>query len=315
VYLVASGSKQSLLDFKYKPKFEAERGEHGLGQDCFGRGGEDLILEVPPGTLVYDEDEHELLGDLVHPGDKILIAPGGKGGRGNLSFKSSTNRAPKTATPGEPGVSRTIRLELKLLADVGLLGLPNAGKSSFLSAVSRARPKVADYPFTTLEPHLGVVPHKDKSIIIADLPGLIEGASEGAGLGHKFLKHVARNRLFLHLVEVTADDIPERIKTIRKELKAYDKELARREEWLVFTKIDLLPEEELEQKKAELKKQKLDGFFVSSKTGKGLEPLLNKLAEEAAHWKVAEPELDAEEVRETPMPVPIQVILRGEDLH
>jgi GTPase len=289
VYIVATRDKHSLLDFRFQPKYEAERGEHGMGSDMFGRGGEDLEIAVPVGTLIYDEETGELIEDLKDDGTKLLIAPGGRGGRGNLSYKSSTNRAPRTAETGKPGVVKNLKLELRLLADVGLIGLPNAGKSSFLQSVSRARPKVADYPFTTLEPHLGVVDHKEQSFIVADLPGLIEGASSGAGLGHRFLKHVARNRVLLHLVEVTHTpaEIEKNVQVIREEIRAYDAELLKREEFLVFTKVDLLTEAALKKKKDALEKRGLKGFFISSKTRQGLEGLLDLLSEQATRWEEA----------------------------
>jgi len=287
VYLQATRDKTSLLDFKYQPKYEAERGEHGMGSDCNGHAGEDLTISVPLGTMIYDLATGDLLEDLTRHGQKVLIAEGGRGGRGNLSFKSSTNRAPRTATKGTPGTEKELKLELRLLADVGLIGFPNAGKSSFLSSISRARPKVADYPFTTLEPHLGVVSHKGQGFVIADLPGLIEGASEGTGLGIKFLKHVARNRVLLHLVEITQEPaaIEKNIKLIRKELGAFDKNLLKREELLVFTKVDLLSESAQKRKKQALEKRRLKGFYVSSKTGTGMEKLLDALAERAPKWR------------------------------
>lgn len=280
VYLKATRDKTSLLDFKYQPKYLAKRGEHGLGKDMFGRGGEDLIISVPMGTLVFDNETGELLADLTEHEQTLLVARGGRGGRGNLSFKSSTNRAPRTATPGEPGEIKELKLELKLLADVGLIGFPNAGKSSLLAGLSRAKPKVADYPFTTLEPGLGVVDHKGHAFVMADLPGLIENAAEGAGLGHVFLRHVARTKVLLHLVDITQseEDIQNRIAIIRKELKAYDPELAKRQEILVFTKTDLLPEADLEQKKQLILNLGLEGFYISSATRSGLTPLLDRLA-------------------------------------
>ncbi len=299
VYLKATNNKTSLLDFKYKPKFEAERGEHGQGNDCFGRGAEDMIISVPAGTQVFDAETGELLIDLINDGDSILIAKGGRGGRGNLAFKTSTNRAPKTAEKGHPGESRTLKLELKLIADIGLVGLPNAGKSSFLRSVSRATPKVADYPFTTLEPHLGVVDHKFQSYVIADLPGLIEGASDGAGLGTKFLKHVSRNRALLHLVDVneTPAKIEKNIQTIQNEMNSYDETLSDRPTFLVFTKCDLLTDAALERKKEALKKRGLTGYFISSHTHYGVEALLNTLSIEAQTWvkeEIAAEQADAE---------------------
>lgn len=280
VYLRSTRDKTSLLDFKYQPRYLAERGEHGMGKDMFGRGGKDLIVNVPQGTLVFDQETGELIADLTGHEQTCLVARGGRGGRGNLSFKSSTNRAPRNATPGETGETRELKLELKLLADIGLIGLPNAGKSSFLTAVSRAKPKVADYPFTTLEPALGVVEHKGHAFVVADLPGLIERASQGAGLGHRFLKHVARNRVLLHLVDITApvDTISQNIQIIRQELQAYDPELLNREERLVFTKTDLLCPEDLQEKKQAIEASGLEGYWISSATREGLEPLLDVLS-------------------------------------
>lgn len=280
VYLRSTRDKTSLLDFKYQPRYLAERGEHGMGKDMFGRGGKDLIVSVPQGTLVFDQETGELIADLTGHEQTCLVARGGRGGRGNLSFKSSTNRAPRNATPGETGETRELKLELKLLADIGLIGLPNAGKSSFLTAVSRAKPKVADYPFTTLEPALGVVEHKGHAFVVADLPGLIERASEGAGLGHRFLKHVARNRVLLHLVDITApvETISQNIKIIRQELQAYDPELLNREERLVFTKTDLLCPEDLQEKKQAIEASGLEGYWISSATREGLDPLLDVLS-------------------------------------
>lgn len=299
VILRATNNKTSLLDFKFKPKFEALRGEHGQGNDCFGRGAEDLVIDVPTGTQVFDEETGELLIDLLNDGESILIAKGGKGGRGNLAFKTSTNRAPKTAEKGQPGEARTLKLELKLIADIGLVGLPNAGKSSFLRSVSRATPKVADYPFTTLEPHLGVVDNKMQSYVIADLPGLIEGASDGAGLGTQFLKHVSRNRALLHLVDINEEPkkIEKNIQIIQNEINSYDATLSERPTFLVFTKCDLLTEAALERKKEALNKRGLTGYFISSHTRFGVEELLNRLSVEAQKWTLEEAK--AEEVEET----------------
>lgn len=279
VYLQATRDKSSLLDFKFRPKFQAKRGEHGLGSDMHGRGGEDMIIPVPLGTLVYDDETGELVADLVEDHAQYMVAKGGKGGRGNKSFTTSRVRAPRISTPGEVGKIVDLRLELRLIADVGLIGLPNAGKSSFLSVVSRARPKIADYPFTTLEPSLGVVENKGQSFVIADLPGLIEGASEGAGLGHKFLRHVSRNRLLLHLVDSskTVTEIKKSIKTIREEVRRYDEELAAREELVLFTKADLMTEKAREKKIASLKKAGIDGILVSSQSGYGIQDLIDQL--------------------------------------
>jgi GTP-binding protein len=205
VYIVGTRDKTSLLDFKYRPKYEAKRGQHGKGSDMDGRAGEDMLLSVPLGTLIYDAETGEEIHDLCEENKPLLIARGGKGGRGNKSFVSSVLRGPRICTPGAEGQVRELKLELRLLADVGLIGLPNAGKSTLLKTLSRATPKIASYPFTTLQPNLGVVYHKEQSFVMADLPGLIEGASEGQGLGIQFLKHASRNKLLLHLVEISQD--------------------------------------------------------------------------------------------------------------
>jgi len=249
VWLLADGNLNTLVDFRYTRRFRAENGEPGMGSDRTGRKGRDLEIRVPVGTLVFDVESGEQLGDLVAAGQRLLVARGGFHGLGNTRFKSSTNRAPRQFTPGTPGESRDLRLELKLLADVGLLGLPNAGKSTFVRAVSAATPKVADYPFTTLIPSLGVVrlePHR--SFVVADIPGLIEGAAEGAGLGIRFLKHLIRTRLLLHLVDVATleegrDPVAE-VRAIEREMERFSPELAGKERWLVLNKLDLLPKEE-----------------------------------------------------------------------
>ena len=248
VYLVATEGLNTLSDFRHTRRYAAPRGQSGSGRDMTGRGGEDLEIPVPVGTTVYDADTEELIGDLVEVGQRLLVAQGGFHGLGNTRFKSSTNRAPRQSTPGTPGEVRNLRLELKVLADVGLLGLPNAGKSTFIRAVSSARPKVADYPFTTLHPHLGVVSvGMHRSFVVADIPGLIEGAAEGAGLGVRFLKHLSRTRLLLHLVDMApldgADPV-EAVCTIAAELAKFSEELASRPRWLVLNKLDLLPEDE-----------------------------------------------------------------------
>ncbi len=251
VFLQADPNINTLVDFRYARIHRAERGQDGMGSQCTGKKGEDLILRVPMGTMIYDEDTSEFIGDLTVPEEKICVAQGGHHGLGNIHFKSSINRAPRKTTPGTPGEHRNLRLELKLLADVGLLGLPNAGKSTFIRAVSHARPKVADYPFTTLHPNLGVVRvDVNRSFVIADIPGLIEGAAEGAGLGIQFLRHLMRTRVLLHLIDVAPLDGADPViaaHTIMKELKKYSPELAAKERWLVLNKIDLLPPETLDE--------------------------------------------------------------------
>jgi GTP-binding protein len=247
VWLVADRGINTLADFRYQRRYRAGSGTPGAGRNRTGAGGEDLVVTVPAGTVVSDVDTGETIGDLVEDGARLLVARGGVGGKGNTRFKSSTNRAPRRSTPGTPGESRHLRLELKLLADVGLLGFPNAGKSTLIRAVSAARPKVADYPFTTLHPNLGVVsvgPHR--SFVMADIPGLIEGAAEGAGLGIRFLKHLQRTRLLLHIVDLApldpSTDVGADAGTIVSELERFSPELAARPRWLVFNKLDLLDE-------------------------------------------------------------------------
>jgi GTP-binding protein len=247
VWAVADRNLNTLIDYRYARIHRAGNGEGGGGGDKNGRGGGDIVLRVPVGTLVREEDGGEVIADLARDGERALLAKGGQGGLGNLHFKSSINRAPRQFTRGLPGESRKLRLELRVLADVGLLGLPNAGKSTLVRAVSSARPKVADYPFTTLNPSLGVVRvAEDASFVIADIPGLIEGAAEGAGLGHQFLRHLARTRLLLHLVDLAPledDANPVRdIRAIAAELKKYDESLYRKPRWLVFNKADLAPD-------------------------------------------------------------------------
>ena len=249
IYAIADRNLNTLIDFRYTRMFRAQKGENGRGADCYGKGGDDLELRVPVGTVIADSESGELIADLDQDGKRSLIAKGGQGGLGNIHFKSSTNRAPRQCTPGQTGEQRQLKLELKVLADVGLLGLPNAGKSTFIRAVSSAKPKVADYPFTTLHPNLGVVRVDDnRSFVIADIPGLIEGAAEGAGLGHRFLKHLQRTGLLLHLVDIAPfdpDANPSKdAKAILKELKKYDQALFDKPRWLLINKIDLVPEEE-----------------------------------------------------------------------
>ena len=277
VWLVADEGINTLIDFRHQRSFHAKRGENGAGRQMTGAHGADETIRVPVGTVVINVDTDEVIGDLTAHGQRLLVATGGHGGKGNIHFKSSTNRSPRRAIPGEPGEERTIRLELKLLADVGLLGFPNAGKSTFIRAVSAAKPRVADYPFTTLHPNLGVVRvERDRSFVVADIPGLIEGASEGAGLGIQFLKHVMRTRLLLHLVDLApadeAIDPAAQVKAIEKELKQFEPALLERPRWLVFNKADLLPPEERESRaRAIVRKLRWKGpwFVVSAATGEG----------------------------------------------
>lgn len=253
VYAIADRNLNTLIEYRYTRKFLAERGENGGSSDCTGRSGKDIVLHVPVGTVITDENSRRIIADLAVDGQQVLLAKGGKGGLGNTRFKSSTNRAPRQCTSGDPGEERDLRLELRVLADVGLLGLPNAGKSTFIRAVSAARPKVADYPFTTLHPNLGVVrTAENKSFVIADIPGLIEGAADGAGLGIRFLKHLARTRILLHIVDLAplapeADPVQD-ARAIVRELERYSPELASRPRWLALNKIDLIPEEMREQR-------------------------------------------------------------------
>lgn len=287
VYLVANANLNTLVDFRYTRKFRAERGQNGMGRDRTGRGGEDKRIDVPVGTVVKDSDSGELIGDLTEAGQTLLVAKGGVHGVGNSRFKSSTNRAPRQFTKGTRGEVRDLKLELKLLADVGLLGLPNAGKSTFIRAVSAARPKVADYPFTTLHPNLGVVRVSDhRSFTVADIPGLIEGAAEGAGLGIRFLKHVSRTGLLLHLVDVApvdqAGDPVEGVRIIEGELAKFSPELAARERWLVLNKLDLLPAEAREAHCHDIvQRLKWRGpvFHIAAINGEGTRELVYKIME------------------------------------
>lgn len=285
IVMVADRNLNTLIDYRYTRNYRAEHGENGRGADCFGKGGEDMILRVPVGTVITDAATEEQLADLADDGASVVVAKGGTGGLGNLRFKSSVNRAPRQSTPGEPGESRDLKLELKVLADVGLLGLPNAGKSTFIRAVSAARPKVADYPFTTLQPNLGVVRvGSNQSFVIADIPGLIRGASEGAGLGHRFLKHLQRTRVLLHIVDVApldpAIDPVADARAIIAELRNYDEALYLKPRWLVLNKIDLLDEEQrsgmIDKLSVELAADQ-PVFAVSAATGEGCTHLCQKI--------------------------------------
>jgi GTPase len=283
VILVADGSLNTLLHLRYNPQHIAQRGSHGEGSNRSGREGDDLIVRVPVGTQIFDASTGDLLHDLSHDGDRWLAARGGRGGFGNAHFTSSTNRAPRYHQSGSTGEERELQLELKLLADVGLVGFPNAGKSTFISTVSAARPKIADYPFTTLEPHLGVVDLGDfRTFVIADIPGLIEGAHTGAGLGDRFLRHIERTKLLLHLVDVSSvsgRDALSDYETVNRELASYNQDLATRPQFVVATKIDALDEpQRLESLKQRALADEKPFFAISSATGEGVRELINAVA-------------------------------------
>jgi GTPase len=287
VYAIADRNLNTLIEFRFTRKFIAPSGEKGGSSDCYGKGGDDIVMHVPVGTVIADINSNEIVADLDVDGKQVLIAQGGRGGLGNIHFKSSVNRAPRQCTKGEPGEERDLRLELRVLADVGLLGLPNAGKSTFIRAVSAARPKVADYPFTTMHPNLGVVRVSDtKSFVIADIPGLIEGAADGAGLGIRFLKHLERTRVLLHIVDLApfdpgADPVHD-AKAIVAELEKYDPELAAKPRWLVLNKLDLIPEDEREQRVADFLQaygHTGPSFRISAINGEGCRELVYKLQE------------------------------------
>ena len=307
IYLVADENLNTLIDFRHQRIFRAQRGENGMGRQMYGKKGEDVVIRVPVGTVVSAIDTDEVIGDLTAHGQTLKVAQGGEGGRGNIHFKSSTNRAPRRATPGSAGEERELRLELKLLADVGLLGFPNAGKSTFIRAVSAATPKVADYPFTTLYPNLGVVRvEQDRSFVIADIPGLIEGAAEGAGLGVQFLKHVQRNRLLLHIVDMApmldgdeaVQHIVGEVRAIEGELERYDAELLGRPRWLLLNKGDLL-DDATRHARAEAVLKALGWtapwFLISAISREGTWPVAQQVMEffDAEKREAAEEEEDA----------------------
>jgi GTP-binding protein len=281
VYAIADRNINTLIDYRFSKTHLAKNGEPGRGADCYGRAGDDIELRVPVGTIIEDLETGERIADLTVHGERLMLAKGGEGGWGNIHFKSSTNRAPRQKTAGKPGERRKLKLELKVLADVGLLGMPNAGKSTFITAVSNARPKIADYPFTTLHPNLGVVRSgPEKSFVIADIPGLIEGAAEGAGLGHRFLRHLQRTGVLLHLVDLAPfDELVDTVaqaKAIVNELLKYDQGLHSKPRWLVLNKIDMIePEERIKRVKAFIKAYGWKGpvFEISALTGQGCQTL------------------------------------------
>jgi GTP-binding protein len=310
IHLVAVAGINTLADFRFRRAFRAEHGTPGSGNDCTGACGQDLEVPVPIGTIIYDSETDEEIGDLVHVGDRVLVAKGGKGGWGNARFKSSMNRTPRKAMPGLLGEKRDLRLELRLIADVGLLGLPNAGKSTLIRAVSAARPKVADYPFTTLFPNLGVVSvGPGRSFVMADIPGLIEGAAEGAGLGLQFLRHLQRTHILLHLVDIcppNPDEDPVKdARAIAAELKKYSPELAAKERWLLLNKVDLLPPEDADKLcKDIVRRLRFKGpvFRISGLAKKGtdglIQAIMSRLEEEKAELDAARAELERQEAAE-----------------
>jgi len=278
VILLAVSNLNTLIDFRYQQHFKAEVGEGGMSKQCNGRNGADLIIKVPVGTEVLAEDGKTLIVDMDTEGKRFVVAKGGDGGFGNVHYKTSTNQSPRRADPGYPGEELWIWLRLKIIADVGLLGFPNAGKSTFLSAVSNAKPKIADYPFTTLHPNLGIAEIHGQEILIADIPGLIEGASEGTGLGDRFLKHVERSKILLHIIDITAEDPLVNYKIIRKELKKYDRVLYDKPEIIALNKIDAVDKETANKIKTRIKRSaKKETFLMSAVSGKGTDDVLNAL--------------------------------------
>ncbi len=279
----------TLIDFRYTQHFRAKNGEHGKGSDRDGASAEDIIIKVPVGTQILLDDNETVAADFTEPGQRVIMAKGGEGGFGNLHFKSATNRAPRRKTPGWPGEEIWVWLKLKLLSDAGLVGLPNAGKSTFLNQVSRARPKIADYPFTTLKPQLGVVYVDEKEFVMADLPGLIEGAHEGQGLGDRFLKHIERCGVLLHLIDGTAEDVVESYRIIRNELQCYNEKLIEKQELVALNKCDALIEEEITKKKRALEKASGKKVLtISAVTGQGVKESLRLLLKEVEKFRKAE---------------------------
>ena len=289
VWAEAVENLNTLIDYRFQQHVRARNGEGGMGKDMSGAGGDDAVMRVPVGTQIFEEDGETLIVDLAQSGDRVMLLRGGNGGFGNAHFKSSTNQAPRFANPGQPGEEKAIILQLKLIADVGLIGLPNAGKSTFLARVSEAKPKIADYPFTTLNPQLGVVRIDTTDFVLADLPGLIEGAHEGVGLGDKFLGHAERCNAILHLVDGTESEIARAYKTIRGELEAYGQGLTEKPEIVVLNKADAIPKPELAQKRAALKKAcGREVFVMSGVSGEGVDEVLRALAAEIAKRRAKE---------------------------
>ena len=305
VYFEAVENLNTLIDFRYQQHFKAQKGQQGMGSEMTGYKGEDLIIKVPVGTEIVAEDGETVIKDMVEAGERFLIAKGGKGGLGNTRFKSSTNQAPRYAGPGTPGEELWVWLRLKIIADVGLIGLPNAGKSTFLSAVTSARPKIADYPFTTLHPHLGVAWVDNQELVIADIPGLIEGAHEGIGLGDRFLKHVERCSVFLHLIDATTEDVAADYVTIRKELELYSNQLKNKSTVVALNKCDALTAEEIMEKKAALAKVcDAQIFTISAVAGENLQACLhavNGFVGRVRQKVIAEPQATEEKKSWSPL--------------
>ncbi|MBP6850411.1 MAG: GTPase ObgE [Rhodoferax sp.] len=296
VFAVADPNLNTLVDYRYSRRHDAKRGQHGMGSDMFGAAGDDITLKMPVGTIITDAETGEVLYELLTPGEVVTIAKGGDGGFGNMRFKSAINRAPRQKTPGWPGEKKSLKLELKVLADVGLLGMPNAGKSTLITAISNARPRIADYPFTTLHPNLGVVRvGPEQSFVVADLPGLIEGASEGAGLGHLFLRHLQRTRLLLHVVDMApfddAVDVVVQARAIVNELKKYDQGLFRKPRWLVLNKLDMVPEAERASRVQDVvRRLRFKGpvFEISALTHQGCDALVKAVYQHVHAQQVLE---------------------------
>jgi GTP-binding protein len=293
VVIVCVENLNTLIDYRFQQHFKAERGTNGMGKDRAGANGDDKLVKVPPGTVVLAEDQETVLAELSEPGQRFVVAHGGNGGFGNTHFKSSSNQAPRHANPGLPGDELTIWLRLKLIADAGLVGLPNAGKSTFLAAVSAAKPKIADYPFTTLHPNLGVIRADDVDFVLADIPGLIEGAHEGAGLGTRFLGHVERTKVLLHLVDATQEDVADAYRTVRRELKAYGADLDKKKEIVALSKCDALDEETIKERLAALQKvARKKPLILSAVSGLGIKDALYALSREIG--RAEKDEADAE---------------------
>ena len=284
VIFVANKNLNTLIDFRYQQHFKAERGQDGKGKRKTGKNGKDLILKIPIGTQIFEEDNNTLIEDLTKPEQKLIIANGGRGGLGNVRFKSSTNRSPRKKTDGDKGESFSIWLQLKVIADIGIIGMPNSGKSSLLSALTDAKPKIANYPFTTINPNLGVASYKDREITLADIPGLIEGAHEGIGLGDKFLRHIERCKNILHLIDITNDNLIENYSKVRKELFKYSNKLEKKREIVVFNKIDMISKEEI-NKKLDIFKKKINKkvLLISALKHIGLKDIKENLFTHA-HW-------------------------------